>query len=241
MPYYYYGSLYYMDAAYIAVIIAAIFALIASMKVKSTFAKYSKVPLSHRVTGYDAARRVLDAHGLHHVRIETASGDLTDHFDPKANVIRLSQSVYGASTAAAVGVAAHEAGHAVQYAEGYLPLKARNAIIPITNIGSRLSTPLILIGILFASAGSVFISLAYVGAALFALSVLFQLLTLPTEFNASRRALNALRTGGNFTENELSSAKKVLSAAAMTYVAATAVAITQFLRLLSIIRRNDRR
>jgi len=240
MPYFYYGSLY-MDAAYIAVIVAAIFALFASMKVKTTFAKYSKVPLSRRVTGYDAARRVLDAHGLTHVRIETVAGDLTDHFDPKANVIRLSQSVYGASTAAAVGVAAHEAGHAVQYAEGYLPLKARNAIIPITNIGSRLSTPLILLGILFASAGSVFISIAYAGAALFALSVVFQLLTLPTEFNASRRALSALRTGGNFTENELSASKKVLSAAAMTYVAATAVAITQFLRLLSIIRRNDRR
>lgn len=240
MPYFYYGSLY-TDAAYIAVIVAAVFALIASLKVKTTFAKYSKVPLSHRITGYDAARRVLDAHGLSHVRIEQVSGELTDHFDPKANVIRLSQSVYGASTAAAVGVAAHEAGHAVQYAQGYFPLKVRNAIIPITNIGSRLSTPLILLGILLASAGSVFISVAYIGVALFALSVVFQILTLPTEFNASRRAVKALESSGNLSHDELSASKKVLSAAAMTYVAATAVAITQFLRLLSIIRRNDRR
>ena len=231
-----------MDYWYIILVIpAVIFSLVAQYKVTSTFKRYSSVMSKRGITGMEAARKILDVNGLYNVRIERVSGNLTDHFDPKANVIRLSQSVYGASTAAAVGVAAHEAGHAVQYAEGYLPRKARNAIIPITNIGSRLSTPLILIGILFASAGSVFISLAYVGAALFALSVLFQLLTLPTEFNASRRALNALRTGGSFTENELSSAKKVLSAAAMTYVAATAVAITQFLRLLSIIRRNDRR
>lgn len=230
-----------MDAAYIAVIVAAVFALIASFRVKSTFAKYSKVPLSHNMTGFEAARRVLDSHGLSHVRIESVAGDLTDHFDPRANVIRLSQSVYGVSTAAAVGVAAHEAGHAVQYAEGYFPLKIRNAIIPITNIGSRLSTPLILLGVLFASAGSVFISIAYVGVALFALSVVFQLLTLPTEFNASRRALRALESGTALSKEELSASKKVLSAAAMTYVAATAVAITQFLRLLSIVRRSNRR
>ncbi|MBQ2826475.1 MAG: zinc metallopeptidase [Clostridia bacterium] len=241
MPYPFYYGFGYMDAAYIAVIIAAIFSLAMSVRVNSTFKKYSAVVLPSRMTGADAARRVLDAHGLSNVRIERVSGDLTDHFDPRSNVIRLSDSVYGASTAAAVGVAAHEAGHAVQHARHYFPLKIRNAMVPITNIGSRLSTPLILLGIVFSSMGAHFIGIAYLGIALFSLSVLFQLLTLPTEFNASRRAITSLRECGILSGEELTASKKVLSAAAMTYVAATAVAITQFLRLLSIVSRRDRR
>ncbi|MBR6559029.1 MAG: zinc metallopeptidase [Clostridia bacterium] len=241
MPFQFYYGLWYIDAAYVAVIIAAIFSLVMSFRVKSTFSKYSAVRLPSGMTGAEAARRVLDSHGLRDVRIERVSGDLTDHFDPRTNVIRLSDSVYGASTAAAVGVAAHEAGHAVQHSRHYFPLKIRNAMVPITNIGSRLSTPLILLGIVFSSSGSHFIGIAYLGIALFSLSVLFQLLTLPTEFNASKRAITSLRESGMLSGSELTASKKVLSAAAMTYVAATAVAITQFLRLLSIVSRRDRR
>lgn len=230
-----------MDAAYIAVIIAAIFSLAMSVRVNSTFKKYSAVTLPSRMTGADAARRVLDAHGLSNVRIERVSGDLTDHFDPRSNVIRLSDSVYGASTAAAVGVAAHEAGHAVQHARHYFPLKIRNAMVPITNIGSRLSTPLILLGIVFSSMGAHFIGIAYLGIALFSLSVLFQLLTLPTEFNASRRAITSLRECGILSGEELTASKKVLSAAAMTYVAALAVSLAQLLRLVLIVGGGNRR
>lgn len=184
---------------------------------------------------------MLDANGLYDVRIERVSGNLTDHFDPRTNVIRLSDSVYGSASTAAVGVAAHEAGHAIQYAQGYTPLKIRNAIIPLTNIGSRMSTPLILLGLLFSSMGRSAITIAYIGVACFALSVVFQLVTLPTEFDASHRAVAAIENCGLLTSEEVGSTKKVLSAAAMTYVAALAVAITQFLRLLNIVQRNDRR
>ena len=192
------------------------------------------------ITGAEAARRVLDANGLYNVRIERIAGNLTDHFDPRSNVIRLSDSVYGSSSASAIGVAAHEAGHAVQYANGYAPLKIRNAIIPVTNIGSRLAMPLILLGLIFAGAGTQFISIAYLGVACFSLSTLFQLLTLPTEFDASRRALASIESSGLLRGNEISAAGKVLSAAALTYVAALAASLLQLLRLLAIVnsRRN---
>jgi Zn-dependent membrane protease YugP len=160
---------------------------------------------------------------------------LTDHFDPRTNVIRLSDSVYGVSSAAAIGVAAHEAGHAVQYAKSYFPLKLRNAIIPITNLGSRLAIPLILLGLLFSSMGSQFIYVAYAGIICFALSTIFQLLTLPTEFNASKRALASIKNSELLYGRDLDAAKEVLSAAAMTYVAALAVSVMQLLHLISIV------
>jgi Zn-dependent membrane protease YugP len=216
------------------------FSVWASVRVNTTFKKYSSVRPASGITGAEAARRVLDANGLYNVRIERISGNLTDHFDPRSNVIRLSDSVYGSSSASAIGVAAHEAGHAVQYASGYAPLKIRNAIIPVTNFGSRLAMPLILIGLLFSGAGTQFLPIAYLGIACFSLSAVFQLLTLPTEFNASRRAMQSIESSGLLRGNELSAAGSVLSAAALTYVAALAVSIIQILRLLAIVnsRRN---
>ena len=220
----------FYDIFYLLVLAAIGFSMWASARVNSTFRTYSQQRTRNGMTGYDAAREVLDANGLYDVRIERVSGNLTDHFDPRTNVIRLSDSVYGSASTAAVGVAAHEAGHEI-----------RNAIIPLTNIGSRMSTPLILMGLLFSSMGRSAITIAYIGVACFALSVVFQLVTLPTEFDASHRAVAAIENCGLLTSEEVGSTKKVLSAAAMTYVAALAVAITQFLRLLNIVQRNDRR
>lgn len=225
----------------ILVMPAIIFSVWASAKVNSTFKRYSDFRPSGGMTGAEAARRVLDANGLYNVRIEHISGNLTDHFDPRTNVIRLSDKVYGVSSTAAIGVAAHEAGHAVQYAKGYIPLKLRNAIIPVTNIGSRLAMPLILLGILFSGMGTQFIYVAYAGIACFALSTLFQLLTLPTEFNASRRALASIENSELLYGEELEGAKKVLSAAALTYVAALSVSIMQLLHLLMIVGGGRRR
>lgn len=179
MPGYYYG----IDYSYIVFVLPAlIFALWAQFNVKTTFAKYSRVSSDKGMTGCDAASLILDRNGLGYVRIEQVAGDLTDHYDPKANVIRLSQSVYGAQTAAAVGVAAHEAGHAVQYAQNYTPIKVRSAIIPVTNLASTAAFPIFLLGIVFS-----FSTLAYIGVILFGASVVFQLVTLPVEFNASSR------------------------------------------------------
>ena len=231
MPGYYYG----IDYSYIVFVLPAlIFALWAQFNVKTTFAKYSRVRSDRGMTGYDAARLILDRNGLNYVRIEQVAGDLTDHYDPKANVIRLSQSVYGAQTAAAVGVAAHEAGHAVQYAQNYTPVKVRSAIIPVTNLASTAAFPIFLLGIVFS-----FSTLAYIGVILFGASVVFQLVTLPVEFNASSRAVKALADSG-MSEDGVKAARKVLTAAALTYVAALASAIGNFLRLLSIAKRNDR-
>ncbi len=231
MPGYYYG----IDYSYIVFVLPAlIFALWAQFNVKTTFAKYSRVSSDKGMTGYDAARLILDRNGLGYVRIEQVAGDLTDHYDPKANVIRLSQSVYGAQTAAAVGVAAHEAGHAVQYAQNYFPVKVRSAIIPVTNLASTAAFPIFLLGIVFS-----FSTLAYIGVILFGASVVFQLVTLPVEFNASSRAVKALADSG-MSEDGVKAARKVLTAAALTYVAALASAIGNFLRLLSIAKRNDR-
>lgn len=228
----YYG----IDMTYIVYVLPAlIFALWAQFNVNSTFKKYSKVHSDRGMTGADAARLILNANGLSHVKVERVAGNLTDHFDPKTNVIRLSESVHDARTAAAVGVAAHEAGHAVQYAVGYFPMKLRAAIIPVTNIGSFLAFPLVIIGIALANP-----TLAYAGVIFFGAAVLFQLVTLPVEFNASRRALEALEMSGMTTDG-VKSARKVLTAAALTYVAALATAIGNLLRLLAIVNRSSRR
>lgn len=238
MPFYYYG----FDLTYIILVLPCIILSIwASANVNSTFKKYSKQFSSRRITGADAARRVLAANGVNGVRIERVSGNLTDHFDPKTNVIRLSDSVYDASSVAAIGVAAHEAGHAVQYAQSYGPIKLRAAIIPVTNIGSKLAMPLILLGILFGVAGEYNYTLVYIGIACFALSLVFQLVTLPVEFNASRRAMEAIEAAEILSSEERRGARKTLTAAAMTYVAATAVSLAQILRLLIIFGGNGRR
>lgn len=239
MPYYYYG----FDWTYIYIILPCLLlAMIASARVNSTFKRYSKQISSRRITGQDAARRVLLANGVTGVRIERVNGNLTDHYDPKTNVIRLSDSVYDNPSTAAIGVACHEAGHAVQYAHSYFPIKVRAAIIPITNIGSRLAMPLILLGILFSALGNYSYTLVYIGIACFALSLVFQLVTLPVEFNASRRAMQAIEETELLTDEEQKGARKTLTAAAMTYVAAVAVAAAQLLRLILLFggrRRND--
>lgn len=243
MPYgfYYYG----FDWTYLVIILPCILiSLIASSRVNSTFKRYATQISMRNITGAEAAQRVLSANGVRNVRIEHVSGNLTDHYDPKANVIRLSDNVYSSASTAAIGVACHEAGHAVQYAQGYFPIKIRSAIIPITNIGSKLAMPLILLGILVSTLGNYSNILIDLGIACFALSVVFQLITLPVEFNASRRALEAIDNSNLLTPEEQKGAKKTLSAAAMTYVAALAVSLAQLLRLVILFggrgrRRND--
>ena len=239
MPYYFYG----FDWTYLYIVLPClILAMLASAKVNSTFRRYSKQISMRHITGKDAAMRVLQANGVTNVRVERISGNLTDHFDPKSNVIRLSDSVYDNTSTAAIGVACHEAGHAVQYAQEYFPIKVRSAIIPITNIGSRLAMPLILLGVLFGVGGAYSYTLVYVGIACFALSLVFQLVTLPVEFNASRRAMEAIEDTGLLTDEEQRGARKTLTAAAMTYVAAVAVAAAQLFRLILLFggrRRND--
>lgn len=231
---YYYG----FDMTYLVLVLPCLLlSLWASSNVNSTFRKYSTKYSMRRITAADAAARVLSANGVTGVRIERISGNLTDHYDPRTNVIRLSDSVYGSTSTAAIGVACHEAGHACQYAQNYGLIHLRAAIIPITNFGSKAAMPLLLLGMLF---GSVFINL---GIACFGLSVLFQLVTLPVEFDASRRAMHAIEQTGILTTQEQAGAKKTLTAAAMTYVAATATALAQMLRLLLIFgnNRNNRR
>ena len=238
MPYYYYG----FDWTYLVLILPCmIFSLIASSRVNSTFKKYSSQYSLRRLTGAEAARRVLAHNGVSGVRIERVSGNLTDHYDPRSNVIRLSDSVYDSTSTAAIGVAAHEAGHAVQYARDYAPIKLRAAIIPLTNFGSKLAMPLILAGILLAAFGSFSTILVDLGIAAFGLSFVFQLITLPVEFNASRRAIQAIEEGQLLTAEEQKGAKKTLKAAAMTYVAAMAVALAQLLRLIVLFGNRRRR
>ena len=225
----------YWDSTIIILIPAIIFSIAAQIMVKSAFSEYSKVRNSRGLTGADAAREILDRNGLSNVRIEHISGSLTDHYDPKANVIRLSDDVYGSATVAAVGVAAHEAGHAVQYAEGYYPIKIRNAIIPVTRFGSSLSTPLVILGLV--------LSLDFLitaGILLFCAVVLFQAITLPVEFNASGRALKTLRSSHFLEDDEMKGARSVLTAAAMTYVAAMLSALLSLVRLLVISGRRRR-
>lgn len=218
----------YIDPYYfILVLPAMVLALWAQARVKTTFNKYSRVSTASGLTGAEAARRILNANGLGNVAVEHISGDLTDHYDPKANVIRLSDKVYNTASVAAVGVAAHEAGHAVQYATGYFPIKIRSAIIPITQIGSNLSMPLIILGLLFSSG-----NLITIGLVLFSTVALFQLVTLPVEFNASARAVAMLSSSGYVSGEEERGVKSVLTAAALTYVAALFVALANLLRLI---------
>ena len=230
------------DWTFLILIPAMIFAFVAQSKVNSTFNRYAKVYNRRGLTGAEAARRVLDANGLYHVTIERVHGRLTDHYDPKAGVIRLSDAVYGSTGIAAVGVAAHEAGHAVQHAVGYVPIKVRAAIIPLTRFGSFLAMPLFIIGLLFAGGsylgyeiGTIFM---LTGILFFSFSTLFQLVTLPTEFNASARAMQALEEVGLLAADELPAAKATLSAAAMTYVAALATSLASLLRLILIFNRR---
>ncbi len=234
MPHFYY---YGIDIYYLVLIIPAfILSLIAQIKVKTTFSKYSGLLSSKNVTGAEAAERVLSAHGVNDVRIERVSGNLTDHFDPRSKVIRLSDSVYSSTSVAAIGVAAHEAGHAVQHAQGYSPIKIRNTLVPIVNFGSSFSWIAIMLG--FAFSNNVLI---LVGIGLFSFATLFQLITLPVELNASKRAMQTLSSSGLLTQgSEIKGAGKVLTAAAMTYVAAVVMSIAQLLRLLFIFgRRRD--
>lgn len=227
---------YGFDSYYFILVLPAIaFAMWAQAKVNGTFNRYSKMASRRGTTGEEIAQAVLRANGVSGVAVEHIAGNLTDHYDPKTNVIRLSDSVYNSNSVAAIGVAAHEAGHAVQHAQGYMPIKIRQAIIPLTQIGSSLSMPMILIGLLFSN--SVFIN---VGIVFFGFATLFQLVTLPVEFNASKRAMYALDQGGLLLPDEVDGAKKTLTAAALTYVAALAVSLAQFLRLIMIFGNRDR-
>ena len=235
MPYYYYNS-----TGLLPVLICALFALWASHNVNSTFKKYAKQFSSRGITGAQAAQRVLSANGVYGVKIVKVAGNLTDHFDPQQNVIRLSDGVYDSTSTAAIGVACHEAGHAVQYAQGYAPIKLRAAIIPVTNFGTKIAWPLMLLGIVLSGLSYAFYNLVYVGIACFGLSLAFQLVTLPVEFNASRRAMTAIREGNILTDEELVGARKTLTAAAMTYVAAVATSLVQLLRLIAIYGRRRR-
>lgn len=234
--------LYYgFDLTYVILVLPCIlFSLWASFRVNSTFKKYSNQYSRRRITGAEAAQRVLHANGVRDVRIERVGGNLTDHYDPRTNVIRLSDSVYDSTSTAAIGVACHEAGHAVQYAQNYAPIKFRAAIIPITNIGSHLAMPLILLGLLLTFMETASFFFVYAGIACFGLSLVFQLVTLPVEFNASRRAMEAIADTDILTSEEQVGARKTLTAAAMTYVAATAVALAQLLRLLLIFSGRSR-
>lgn len=228
---------FFIDYWYLILVLpAVILTAWAQFKVHSTFKKYSGVQPSRYLKGSEASRIIQQENGIQ-VPIEMVQGSLSDHYDPRQNVIRLSETVYNVSSISAIGVAAHETGHALQYAEGYAPIQIRNAIVPVTRIASGLSTYLVLFGLLF------FQPLAYIGVAFFGLAVIFQLLTLPVEFNASTRAMKALREGNMLTEEELAGVRKVLTAAAMTYVASLFLSLMSFLRLLIIVsgrgRRND--
>lgn len=225
MPFY-----YYYDPTYSLVLIGLLLCLAASARVRSTYAKYGRVRSRFGLTGREAAERILRSAGIYDVRIEHVSGNLTDHFDPGNRVLRLSDATYQSASVAAVGVAAHECGHAIQHSRGYAPLKIRSAIVPVANFGSAIAWPLILLGLLFNSRSSYL--LIQIGILAFSFAVLFQLVTLPVEFNASRRAVQILGESGMLLPDELSMTKKVLRAAALTYVAGAASAILQLLRII---------
>lgn len=233
MPYYY-GYGYGFDGWFLIVILMAVVCMIAQGNVSSTFNRYSKVSNSRGYTGADVAKMLLQQNGIYDVTVEHIKGNLTDHYDPIKKVLRLSDSVYGSRSVAALGVAAHETGHAVQHAKGYVPLTIRSAIFPVVNFSSRIAMPLFIIGLLIGSMINSY-SLALAGAVLFAVVVAFQIITLPVEFNASSRALRMLEDYNYLDTGEVAGARKVLSAAAMTYVAAAAASLVQLLRLLSII------
>ncbi len=232
-----YGFYYGLDWTYILVLIGAVLSLIASAKVNSTFNKYSRVRSMSGMTGAEAAQRILNQNGIYDVAVEHVRGNLTDHYDPKNKILRLSDATYSSNSVAAIGVAAHECGHALQHNDEYLPLKIRSAIVPAANIGSRLGIPIILLGVIL---GSNYF-LIELGIWVFSLAVLFQIVTLPVEFNASSRAMAMMERYGILSGDELRSTKKVLSAAAMTYVAAAASSILQLLRLVLLFGGNRRR
>lgn len=235
---------YYFDPTYILVLIGALLCIFASSRVNSTYSKYAKIRSKRGITGAEAAQRILQMSGIHDVQIQHVAENLTDHYDPSQKVLRLSDTVYGSNSVAAIGVAAHECGHALQHKEGYLPLKIRSALVPAANIGSRLGLPIVILGLVlgigFDLPGGGYFSLAEIGIWIFALAVLFQIITLPVEFNASGRALKMLGSYGLMSEDEVGDCRRVLGAAALTYVAAAASSILQLLRLV-ILSGNRRR
>lgn len=233
MGYYGYGMMYW-DWTYILVIIGLIITMVASSKVKTTYARYQKVKNHSGITAAEAADRILRGAGIYDVQIRHISGNLTDNYDPRNKVLNLSDSTYQSTSVAAIGVAAHECGHAMQHDQGYVPLQVRGAIVPVVNFGSMLSWPVILVGVLL----SFNQTLITVGILMFSLTVLFHMITLPVEFDASGRALRVLGSSGILYEDEVAGAKKVLSAAAMTYVAAAAASLLQLLRLLLLFGRR---
>lgn len=228
--------MFYWDPTYILVIIGAVISMIASMNIRSAYDRFSRVYAGRGITAERASEMILHSAGIYDVRIERIRGSLTDHYSPKEKVLRLSEGVWGSTSVAAIGVAAHECGHAIQHHEGYAPLKLRTASVPLANIGSMLSWPIILIGILLGA-----LELARLGVILFTVVVLFQLITLPVEFNASKRAIRVLDSGAMLTREELDGALRVLKAAALTYVAALFSSILQLLRLIILTRGNRRR
>lgn len=236
---------YYYDPTYILVLIGALLCIFASSRVNSTYAKYAKIRSRRGMTGAEAAQRILQMSGINDVEIQHVTGDLTDHYDPSKKVMRLSDSVYGSNSVAAIGVAAHECGHALQHKEGYLPLKIRSALVPAANIGSKLGLPLVILGLIlgvgFELPGGGYFSLAQIGIWVFAIAVLFQVVTLPVEFNASGRAIKLLGNYGIMNEDEVDDCKRVLGAAALTYVAAAASSILQLLRLVLLTGNRRRR
>ena len=227
---------YYYDPTYILILIGAIVALYAQIKVSTTYAKWQKVPSATRMTGAQIARQILDNNGCQDVRIEAINGKLTDHYDPENGVLRLSSEVYSSGSIAALGVAAHEAGHAIQDAQDYAPLRIRSTMVPIANIGSGASIPLFMLGLILS-----WEPLVKIGIFCFALAVLFYVVTLPVEFNASSRAMQTIESMGILYGDELTGARRVLRAAAMTYVAALAVTLMQLLRLIIMVSSRDRR
>ena len=234
--YYGYGYGYGMDPWFILLIVAFLFSMVAQTKVSSTFNKYSRVRNRAGFTGAQVAAQMLQNAGIYDVSVQRVAGNLTDHYDPRTKTLRLSQSVYDSTSVAALGVAAHETGHAIQHDVGYAPLALRSFFVPLANFGSRLAIPLIIIGFLFSGGGSTLVTL---GILFFSLSVAFTIITLPVEFNASSRAIRLLVDDGFLTSEEIGGAKKVLSAAAMTYVAAAFAAVAQLLRLIAIFGRRD--
>lgn len=230
---------YYWDPTYILVVIGAVICMIASARVKGTFNKYSQLRSMSGMNGAQVAQRVLQAAGIYDVQVRHVSGSLTDHYDPRTKTVNLSDPVYNATSVAALGVAAHECGHAIQHAKSYVPLSIRSALVPIANFGSMLAWPVILIGLFFNTRSSGLI--IDIGILLFSAAVLFQLVTLPVEFDASRRALVMLRTQGILADDELKYTRRVFKSAALTYVASAAAAILQLLRIILITngRRRD--
>ncbi len=230
-----FGFGYYFDPTYVLVLVGAVLSIIASARVNSTFSKYARVRSMSGMTGAQTAEAILRSKGIHDVRVEHIRGNLTDHYDPTKKVVRLSDSVYGSTSVAAIGVAAHECGHVMQHHEGYAPLNFRTALVPVANIGSKLGIPIILVGLLLGSNPI----LVNIGIWVFSLAILFQIVTLPVEFDASKRALVCIEQYGIVTSDERKKSAKVLKAAAYTYVAAAAASILQLLRLIMLFGRRD--